>query len=458
MNWYIPFLFVIIVVAGVAVATFSQDALSPPINENVLIPDKEEIPLPDKQENNGQEKDPKAPQNGEEKIVEEKKLDASGATTEGIASLVNANNQFSLELYARLKEDKGENIFFSPYSISTDLTMTYEGAKGDTAKEIQSVFHFTEDAAARKSSMAAVYNQLNEKNAGYKLNTANALWVQKNYPFSAEYLETVEKYYGGKASNLDFAGATEEARQTINQWVEEKTSGKIKDLLPPGILTGLTQLVLTNAIYFKGTWVKQFNPDETKNEDFKISQNSPVQVPMMKRTDKEAVFPYMETGELQVLEMPYEGDALSMLLLLPKNEDLESLESTLTLENLNQWKAQLKEGRVDVFIPKFTFTKEYPLNNTLQELGMNLPFSGDADFSGMDGTKNLSISAVVHKAFIEVNEEGTEAAAATGVVFGTTSVQTIPVFHANHPFIFLIQERKTGNILFIGRVSNPLVE
>jgi len=382
--------------------------------------------------------------------------DDNGAAQEGISSVVNANNRFCLELYANLKNEEKGNIFFSPYSISTALGMVYEGARGQTAQEIQAVFHFCEDENIRKPNVAEIYEQLNKKDAKYKLNTANALWVQQGHNLLNEYAKTVEKYYSGKATNVDFKGAAEQARKKINKWVADRTNDKIKDLFPPNSLTQFTSLVLTNAIYFKGTWVMQFDKKETQEEDFKTGRGETVKVPMMRRTDENARFSYAETEYLQILEMDYEGGELSMLILLPKNIDLDTLEERLTVENVTEWKNSLHEQRVKVFVPKFTFTTKYLLNDNLKELGMPLAFSEAADLSGIDGTKSLFIQIVVHQAFIDVNEEGTEAAAATGVAVGITSVAPpVPIFRADHPFIFMILERSVGNILFLGRVSDP---
>ncbi len=383
------------------------------------------------------------------------KVDDTGATPEGIKNVVDANNQFSLELYSNIKDKEEGNIFFSPYSISTALAMTYEGARGQTADEIQSVFHFPEDSNVRRPNFAAVYNQLNKGDAKYKLNTANALWVQQDFQLLDDYTNTVETYYGGKETNVDFVGTTEQARQTINNWVEDETNNKIKNLFPQGSLTPLSRLVLTNTIYFKGTWVEQFDKSDTRDEDFRVSSDQTVKVPMMRRTDKDAKFNYTETEDLQILEMLYEGEDLSMLVLLPKNDDIKLLEESLTLEKLSDWKNQLRKQRVNVFMPKFTFDTKYFLNENLKEMGMPLAFLESADFSGIDGTKSLFIQIVVHQAFVDVNEEGTEAAAATGVGIGITSVPQIKIFRADHPFIFIIQERGTGNILFLGRVVNP---
>lgn len=391
-------------------------------------------------------------------VSDAKDLDAEYKNVSGDScdDAVGASNQFAFDFYSELKDVEG-NLFFSPYSISTALAMTYEGARGETAKEIQTVFHFPENDSARRSSFAAIINQLNSPSAEYRLHTANALWVQEDYPLLDEYIKVVEEYYSGKATNLDFVEETEKSRQIINTWVEDKTNDKIKELFKPGSISGLTRLVITNAIYFKGTWVKQFDEEETEEEDFRVSPGKTLKVPMMRLTGEDARFNYTENDELQVLEMLYEGGDLSMLVLLPKDDDLKTLEDSLTLENVDKWRDELTQQRVDVYIPKFTFTSEYILNDNLRDMGMPLAFDPyEADFSGIDGTMDLFIHLVVHKAFVEVNEEGTEAAAATGVVVGVTSVPPpATVFRADHPFIFLILERETGDILFLGRVSNP---
>jgi len=385
------------------------------------------------------------------------KVDDSRWTPEGVNVVVNANNQFAFDLYSQFKEEsKDENIFFSPYSISVALTMTYEGAKGQTAEEMRSVLHIPEDANLRRPNFAKIINEINKKDKKYKLSTANALWAQKDYEFLEEYTNTVEKYYGGKVTNLDFVGETEKSRQTINIWVEEQTNNKIKDLIPPGVLDELTRLVLTNAIYFKGTWVLQFDPKDTQDEGFTTSAGQTVKVPMMRLTGEDAEFNYAETDKVQILEMPYEGEDLSMLIILPKENDLENIEESITPEKLSEWKNILKKQRVDIFIPKFKFETKYFMVDTLKKMGMVSAFNAPpADFSGMDGTKNLKIQNVIHQAFVEVNEEGTETAAATAVIVGRESVQITPVFRADHPFIFIIQQKDTGNILFLGRVSDP---
>jgi serpin B len=370
--------------------------------------------------------------------------------------VVTANNQFAIDLYSELKGEEG-NIFFSPYSISTALAMLYEGTKGQTADEIQNVFYLPRDDSLRRTSFSEIINRLNKEDAPYKLSTANALWIQENYPILKEYIETVEKHYSGKVTNLDFVGATEESRQTINTWVEEQTNNKIKDLFPQGSITPLARFVLTNAIYFKGNWFKQFDKNLTKEEEFRTGTGKSIQVPLMRQKDKVTEFSYAETQELQILEMLYEGEDLSMLVLLPKTDDLTPLEESLQLGKLREWKNKLRKQKVEVYIPKFTFESKYELNGKLIDMGMPSAFTpGAADLSGIDGTKELFISLVIHQAFVDVNEEGTEAAAATGIVGGITSMPPPPpVFRADHPFIFIIQEKETGNILFMGRVSDP---
>jgi len=377
--------------------------------------------------------------------------------TEGLDNVVNANNQFALDLYSKYKSKEG-NIFFSPYSISTALAMTYEGAKGETAQEMQSVFHFSEDNNTRRGGYADLYSEINKKDKEYKLHTANALWAEQDFHFSNDYFNVVEQYYNGKVTNLNFKQEAEKSRKTINNWIEDQTNNKIKDLIPTGVIDGLTRLVLTNAIYFKGEWVEQFNKDDTKSKDFKITPDNIIKVPLMRRTDDKAIFNYIEDSNLQVLEMPYSGEDLSMLVFLPKNNDLKVLEDSLSVEKLSKWKKDLKEQRVNIYIPKFKFETKYFMTETLKEMGMPIAFSPSADFSGMTGEKDLFISNVIHQAFVDVNEEGTEAAAATAVVMKLTAspnAPIIPTFRADHPFIFIIQQNNTGNILFMGKVVDP---
>jgi len=370
--------------------------------------------------------------------------------------VIEANNRFAINLYSQYKSEEG-NIFFSPFSISTAMAMVYEGAEGKTAKEIKSVFGFPKYDNSRRNQYSNLLSEINKKDKKYALNTANALWAQQNYHFLNDYLTTVEKYYEGKTTNLDFKNEPDSSRLIINNWVEDKTNNKIKDLFPVGSINSLTRLVLTNAIYFKAEWLKQFDANKTSDEYFRVNPNKSIKVPMMQRTDRKSIFNYTQNEDLQILEMPYAGEDLSMLILLPLDDDIETLENSFTIEKLTEWKKSLRKRRVKIYIPKFKFKTKYFLGETLGDLGMPIAFTNSADFSGMSGTKDLKIDKVIHQAFIEVNEEGTEAAAATGIGVGmkTSMPRPPPIFKADHPFIFIIQQKETGNILFMGRVNNP---
>ncbi|MDD1689755.1 MAG: serpin family protein [Methanoregula sp.] len=388
----------------------------------------------------------------------------SGPVSDSGNSVVAANNRFAFDLYSRLAKDPeytGDNIFFSPFSISSALAVTYEGARGSTADEIRSVFHYPENTSLLRQEYSTTIADINSQNARYTLLNANALWAEKTYPFLPGYINTAQTYYSANTTNLDFINDPDAAQTTINRWVEEKTRNTIRDLVPAGSITPMTRLVITDAVYFKGTWVRQFDKNKTRNADFKLSSGKNVPVPMMERTDEDAVYPYAETGTVQILKIPYEqgnGTELSMLILLPKNDDLAAAENYLDPDNLSELQNSSASRRVMVYLPKFTLETKYSLRQTLSEMGMPTAF-GDADFSGMDGTRYLSIQEIIHQAYVDVNEEGTEAAAATAVVmWGKGAAPTgdpIPVFRADHPFIFLIQDNTSGNILFIGRVENP---
>lgn len=395
---------------------------------------------------------------------------ARGKTEEVV---VEGNNRFALELYAKLRTQEG-NLFFSPYSISTALAMAYAGARSETEAQMARVMHFPAgpkvlpkdydgpiqqgwDQERFHSAFGAIIKDLNAKGekGNYELSVANALWGQKGYGFLAEFLELIEAKYGGKLNEVDFIAATEAARQTINAWVEKETKDKIKNLIQKGVLDKLTRLVLTNAIYFKGNWARQFEEDKTKEAPFTLISGEKVDVPMMNQT---AEFNYMETEDFQGLELPYVDDELSMIILLPRKVDeLSNLEKLLSLEKFSGWLGRLSKRKVIVSVPKFRMTSRFGLAGVLRSMGMMDAFSVKANFSGMNGKRDLFISAVVHKAYVDVNEEGTEAAAATAVVMRLKSAMPaqIPVFRADHPFLFLIRDNKSGSILFIGRAMNP---
>lgn len=385
--------------------------------------------------------------------------------------VVEENNKFAMELYAKLRSAEG-NLFFSPYSISTALAMTYAGARGQTEAQMAKTLNFptvpggtmtAQDILSKMHfhlAFGKIIKDLNERGAKdkYELKIANALWGQKNYGFLEEFLRLIKTNYDGQLNEVDFIKATETARQTINIWVERKTKNKIKNLIPKGTLDSMTRLVLTNAIYFKGNWERQFEKEKTKQAPFTLADGQKVDIEMMNQT---ARFDYMEAEGFQILELPYVDDELSMIILLPKEFDgLDEFEKMLTVENLHEWLGKMLNRKVIVSIPKFEMTSQFSLANVLKSMGITDAFSENADFSGMNGKKDLSISAVIHKAYVEVNEEGTEAAAATGVTMKLTSVlpDLTPVFKADHPFLFIIRDKNSDSILFIGRIMNPLLE
>jgi len=385
---------------------------------------------------------------------------ASAAETSGAAArrpeqkepaVISAGNSFAFKLYKRLATGDG-NVFFSPYSITVALAMTLEGARGGTAAEMEKVLELPGEAARRKffaPDLDGIGDRLG-------VDIANAFWADKTRKFLPRYVKLLKKDYKAAAFGADFASATEKARLEINAWTEKHTRGKIKDLFPENSLTTLTRLVLVDAIYFKGDWETAFDKTKTSEADFFTTPESTVTVSMMERTGKKARFNYAETDDLQLLELPYKKGGLSMLVILPAQDGLKKLEEALSPEKLAAWKSELHSERVDVFLPKFILKARYSLPETLAEMGMPTAFTKAADFSGMDGTKDLYIQQVVHQGFVEVNEEGTEAAAATGV---SMALKSMPMpatqFRADRPFLFLIQEQETGRILFLGRVQKP---
>ena len=306
--------------------------------------------------------------------------------------------------------------------------------------------------------MAELLSGLNSEHPGYQLRVANALWAEKDFRFLDDFLKLTASDYGAGFNRVDFKGAPDAVRATINQWVERKTEDKIKDLLPRGSLTPSTRLVLTNAIYFKGDWQSQFDKAATKDEDFRVSTGQTTKAPLMHLTAK---LGYFNGGTFQAAEIPYKTGELSMIVFLPNDvAGLPALEQSLTVANAQQWFGQLHGGtKIILTLPKFKMTQQFQLGNTLSAMGMAQAFQkGAADFSGMTGKRDFWISAAIHKAYIDVNEEGTEAAAATGIVMRSLAVQREQppiVFRADHPFVFVIRDNRSGGILFMGRVNDP---
>jgi serpin B len=372
-------------------------------------------------------------------------------------AVVKGNNEFALNLYGELRDQPG-NLFLSPYSISSALAMTYAGARGATADEMAKTLHFLLPPNRLHPAFGELGHGFNVRplDPPYQLSVANALWGQKGLTFQPDFLKITQDQYEAGLNSLDFVRNTEQSRQTINAWVERKTQDKIKDLLQPGIVNSSTRLVLTNAIYFKSAWETEFTKDATRDEGFRISAANKVQVPMMHGHHP---FLYTEGENFQAVAIPYRRNELSMIVLLPKKVDgLADLEKTVTEEQLSRWLSELKNTTVDLKLPRFKVTAQFELKQLLSRMGMPSAFGGQADFSGMTTEARLNIDQVVHKAFVDVNEKGTEAAAATAVIMDASLPATPPqraTVHADHPFMFLIRENRTGSILFVGRVVNP---
>lgn len=375
-------------------------------------------------------------------------------TADEIRALVEANNGFAFNLYSSAASREG-NLFLSPYSISSALAMTYAGARGATAQQMAEALRLGAATNYVHPAFAEINKVLNEGGKGYRLSVANALWAQKGFEFKRDFMAAAKKYYDAGADTVDFAGNTEAARLAINKWVERRTDNKIEELIKDGVLDSLTRLVLTNAIHFKGQWEHEFMPERTKNAPFQLAGGELVDVPFMRQVER---FGYAETESAQVLELPYAGGELAMVIVLPKaGATLGQIETGLRESGLGSFTGALEPRRADVSIPRFKFTAEMSLSETLQQLGMVDAFDGRlADFSGMSD-EPLYITEVLHKAFIEVNEEGTEAAAATGVVVGVRSIMVDkPVtFTADRPFFFAIRDQRTDSVLFMGRVADP---
>jgi len=377
------------------------------------------------------------------------------------ASLVEGNSAFTFELYQALKGEEG-NLFYSPYSISLALAMTYAGARNETAEQMADILHFI----LEQDRLHPAFNWLDAELArrdesvegkdgeGFRLNIVNAIWGQKDYEFLPDFLDVLADNYGAGLRILDFINETEKSRLIINDWVSNQTEGRIEDLIPPGEIDVLTRLVLTNAIYFNAAWEYPFDGNITAGGPFYLLDGGQVSVPMMKQTES---FGYTKGKGYQAVELLYDGGELSMVILLPEAGNFEAFEEGLHAQQVDAIINDLQDTRVTLTIPKFEFDSEFRLNDTLAEMGMPIAFSpGDADFSGMTGNRELFISDVIHKAFVSVDEAGTEAAAATAVIMMRAAVSKPPVeVTIDRPFIFLIRDIETGAILFVGRVLNP---
>jgi len=377
-----------------------------------------------------------------------------------LARLVDGNNAFAFDLYQTLRQTEA-NLFYSPYSISEALAMTYAGARGETEKDMAEALNFT----LSQDRLHPAFNSLDlhlkqrgqgakgKDEEGFRLHVVNAIWGQKDYKFLTSFLDVLAQNYGAGLRILDFINETEQSRLNINKWVSDHTEERIKDLVPEGAIDQLTRLVLTNAIYFNAAWQYPFDEDATSDGLFHLLSDSDVTVPMMKQTES---FRIAEGDDYQAVELPYDGQELSMVILLPRAGQFDTFEEKLDAELVNAIIGNLETHEVALTMPKFEYESSFGLKKALSTLGMGVAFTTDADFSGMNGQRDLVVHDVLHKAFVSVDEAGTEAAAATAVIVGVTSIPAEPIeVKIDRPFIFLIRDVETGTILFVGRVLNP---
>jgi serpin B len=377
-----------------------------------------------------------------------------------LTTLVNGNSACAFDLYQALREEDG-NLFYSPYSISLALVMTYAGARGDTAQQMADTLHFTLLPERLHPAFNSLDLELGQRGQGaqgkdaqgFRLNIVNAIWGQKDYQFLDSFLDLLAENYGAGLRILDFINAPEESRITINNWVSDQTEGRIEDLIPQGLIDALTRLVLTNAIYFNAAWQHPFSEDVTKDAPFHLLNEGEVSVPMMSQTE---LFGYTEGEVYQAVELPYDGGELSMVVLLPRAGQFGVFEDSLDAQRVEGIIEELEYKQVALTIPKFEFESSFSLKKILSTLGMPVAFSGGADFSGMTGNRDLFIADVIHKAFVSVDEAGTEAAAATAVVMPMAMPPEEPVkVTIDRPFVFMIRDIETNAILFVGRIVDP---
>ncbi|MGB7538042.1 MAG: serpin family protein [Anaerolineales bacterium] len=381
-----------------------------------------------------------------------------------LAELVRGNNEFAFALYPQLSAG-GENVFYSPYSISIALAMTYAGAKGRTAEEMAQALHYT----LSQDRLHPAFNKLAlelesrsrsedlEPDQVFQLNVANSLWGQAGFAFEKDFLDTLARHYAAGMRLVDYEKDAEAARQKINDWVSQSTNQKIKDIIPQGALDALTRLVLANAVYFKAAWAHPFEPDATQPGSFRLLDGTTVEVPTMQ---EQASLRSITAEGYRAVELPYAGWQLSMLILLPDEGDFEAVQARLDSGFIDGVVSGLQSGEVLLAMPKFKFEWSLGLVDGLKALGMRDAFDPEAaDLSGMDGQRDLYITDILHKAYVAVDETGTEAAAATTVIVGTASMPAEPIeFKIDRPFFFLIRDNPTGTILFLGRVTNPAAE
>jgi serpin B len=378
-----------------------------------------------------------------------------------VSTIAKESNAFAVDLFGKLRSEPG-NLFFSPASVTSAFAMAYAGARGTTATEMASTLHFALAPNRLHPAMGALLARLNGAHDNYELHMANALWAEKDQHFLPAYTTLMKADYGAGFQPVDFHANPEAARALINTWVADQTKQKILNLVPAAAVTPLTRLILTNAIYFKAAWASQFTKSQTQSEDFHLSATKTVKADLMHQTKGGQ---YFRGPDFQALELTYKSNELSMIVLLPDSPDgLPALEKSLTAANLTKWNSSLAyQATIIVTFPRFKVSQQFELSSALESLGMKQAFhGGNADFSGITGDKSFFISAAIHKAYIDVDETGTEAAAATAVIM-TTATAMRPmapppppiIFRADHPFLFLIRDNSSGAILFLGRLTDP---
>lgn len=375
-----------------------------------------------------------------------------------LQQLVDGNTAFAVEFYHQLNKQGNANIFYSPYSVSLALAMTYAGARGETQRQMAQTLHYTLDTSMIHQAFNALDLALTQRAnpaKGVTLNIVNSTWGQIGFPFKQQFADIQKINYGADIRLVDFAGLPEQCRLTINSWVSDNTMQKIENLIPQNAISPNTALVLVNAIYFNGLWQTNFDKALTTQADFHLSDNSVIQVPMMAFNDSvESSFPYVAGDNYQAVELPFKGDELSLVVMLPTSGAFESFERELTARTLHAIITSMQEQKVKIQLPKLKLsTPSISLVDILMAMGMPIAFSEGADFSGI-ADEGLYISDVFHKAYLALDENGAEAAAATAVILDSNAVE--PSFIVDRPFIFTIRDNPTGTILFMGKIGDPL--
>lgn len=376
-----------------------------------------------------------------------------------VGRLADANTAFAFDLYQHLRTAEDGNLFYSPFSISVALAMAYAGARGETAQQMAETLGFDAvDPAELHALLCYLDQELNARGAGakgkdgegFRLNVVNAVWGQRGFAFLPAFLDVLAENYGAGIRLLDYVADPEGSRKTINDWVSDRTEQRIKDLIPPGAIDALTRLVLTNAVYFNAAWMYPFAEGATRDGDFHAAGGGTVTKQMMTVTDH---LGYARGNGYQVVELPYDGGELSMVALVPDRGGFDAFEAGLDGAGLAEMLEAVEYQQVSLTMPKFKLESEFGLADVLSEMGMPVAFTDAADFSGMTGGRDLAISDVIHKSFVEVDEAGTEAAAATAVIMRLTAMPAEPVqLVIDRSFVFVIRDIETGTVLFVGRV------